>query len=339
MNLVCASNPHQREYYMLFITNRVPKGSIRTKKNRPYRFDLENNSPGNSLFYCERMRKGHYVELGSADLLQRLRNTDYRQLLFYIHGFSNLPEDVFPAAQEFQRLCDAEKEYEVKVVPVIWPCDNDRGIVGDYWDDQKAADSSAFSFSRALQRFLDWREQDARQMGQPCYKRINVLAHSMGNRVLRETLVAWARYDLASGVPLIFRNAFLIASDIVNESLHKGESGELICNSSRNVLVYFASDDLALRASKAANLKNKIASRRLGHTGPEDMHKTPNNVFAIDCDDVNNLYDNPKGHSYFSSGTNNGPGKVFRHIFSTIRSGRPHDIGAQNREMIVREEE
>ena len=324
---------------MLFITNRAPKGSIRTKRNRPYRFDLNNNAPGNSLFYCERMGEGQYMELGSADLLERLRDTPYRQLLLYIHGFSNLPEDVFPAAQEFQHLCDAKQKDEVVVVPIIWPCDNDRGIVGDYWDDQKAADSSAFSFSRALQRFLDWREQDAKQMDQPCYKRINILAHSMGNRILRETLVAWERYDLAAGVPLIFRNAFLIASDIVNESLHKGEPGELISNASRNVLVYYASDDLALRASKAANLKNKIASRRLGHTGPENMRQTPNNVSAIDCDDVNNLYDNPKGHSYFRSGTNNGPGKVFEHIFSTIKSGRPHDMGATIREIIIEEDE
>ena len=78
----------------------------------------------------------------------------------------------------------------------------------------------------------------------------------------------------------------------------------------------------ALRASKVSNLKNKIASRRLGHTGPEDMDKVPNNVYSVDCDDVNNLYDK-KGHSYFRSGTKKGePGKVFEHIFATLLRGR-----------------
>ena len=71
----------------------------------------------------------------------------------------------------------------------------------------------------------------------------------MGNRVLRGTLWAWNNYDLASGVPLLFRNTFLVAADVVNETLHVGHSGELICH---------ASDDLALRASKAANLKNVL---------------------------------------------------------------------------------
>lgn len=124
----------------------------------------------------------------------------------------------------------------------------------------------------------------------------------MGNRVLRETLCAWDRYDLADGVPLLFRNTFLVAADIENESIHRTERAKLICDVLRNVVVYFASDDLALRASKAANLKNKVASRRLGHTGPENMELTPKNVYVVDCDDVNNEYDNPKGHSYFRSG-------------------------------------
>ena len=39
----------------------------------------------------------------------------------------------------------------------------------------------------------------------------------MGNRVLKETLKKWDKYDLAGGVPLLFRNTFLVAADIVNE--------------------------------------------------------------------------------------------------------------------------
>ncbi|MDF1581538.1 MAG: alpha/beta hydrolase [Desulfuromonadales bacterium] len=197
-----------------------------------------------------------------------MKASSYRQLVLYLHGFSNLPEDVFKAVAEFQRLCDAKKDKEVLVVPLVWPCDNDLGIVKDYWDDQKAADASAYSFSRVLQKFLAWRNSDKyNPQADPFLKRVNVLAHSMGNRVLRETLAAWNSYDLADGVPLIFRNTFLVAADIVNESLEVGQRGELICHASRNVIVYYASDDLALRSSKAANLKNKVASRRLGHTG------------------------------------------------------------------------
>lgn len=306
---------------MLFVTNREPKGSIRTRVNRKFAFDLKKNAPSNSIYCCERAGPDDYIELGSKLWLSRLKQSRSQQLLFFIHGFSNIPEpDIFPRALALQAQFDAVDPDLVQVIPVIWPCDDDPGIVKDYWDDQKSADMSAFSFARALQFFMRWRDEEPEEF--PCIKRINVLAHSMGNRVLRQTLAAWDKYDLADGVPLIFRNTFLVAADIVNESLEPEYSGRLISQSSRNVSVYYASDDLALRASKVSNLKNKVASRRLGHSGPEDMDKTQSNVYAIDCDNFNNRYDRPKGHSYFIDDGEGHPGVVFQHLVQSLKTGR-----------------
>jgi esterase/lipase superfamily enzyme len=324
---------------MFFITNRFPKQSIRTRAGRNFSFDLDNNAASNSVFFCLRNGDDDYTEVGSPKLLEEIKNSKYRQLCLYIHGFSNLPEDAFAGAMEFQKLCDKAKKNEVLVIPIIWPCDNDLGIVKDYWDDQKAADQSAYSFSRVLEKFIVWRNSDKfNPADDPCLKRINVVAHSMGNRVLRGTLSAWNKYDLSRGVPMIFRNTFLVAADVVNETLEEGDTGELICYASRNVVVYHASDDLALRASKASNLKNKVASRRLGHTGPENPDRTPKNVYSVDCDDVNTLYDTPKGHSYFRSGKQKGsPGEVFNHIFSCIRSGRVFPEDEFRRSTIIKD--
>ncbi len=306
---------------MLFVTNREPSGSIRTKKNRDFKFDLRKNAPSNSIYCCERTGDGAYIELGHEAWLNNLKNCKAKQVLFFIHGFSNLPEpDIFPRAEKLQNLFDKEEKNLVQVVPVIWPCDDDPGIVKDYWDDQKSADMSAFSLARALQFFMEWR--DKLPEDDVCLKRINVLAHSMGNRVFRETLAVWDKYDLASGVPLIFRNTILMAADIVNESLEEEHRGRLISQSSRNVSVYYASDDLALRASKVSNLKNRVASRRLGHTGPVDMRKTQSNVYSIDCDNFNNRYDKPKGHSYFLDDDKGKPGAVFKHIYDSLKTGR-----------------
>lgn len=323
---------------MLFVTNRFPTQSIRSRKGRRFTFDLRNNAPSNSVFFCEKGPGVDHVEIGSLDFLKRLKDSEYRQVLLFTHGFNNLPDFVFEMTAELQALCDQKKKKEVLVVPLIWPCDNDLGIVEDYWDDQKSADQSGYSFARVLEKFLAWRNSDANEPDvAPCLKRINILAHSMGNRVLRQTLASWNRYDLASGVPLIFRNTFLVAADVVNETLHEGQTGELICHSSRNVIVYYASDDMALRASKAANLKNKIASRRLGHTGPENMDKTPRNVFQVDCDDVNTDYDMPTGHNYFRYGRQPGqPGLVFNHIFRCIETGRVFPDDPHQRSIILR---
>ncbi len=52
------------------------------------------------------------------------------------------------------------------------------------------------------------------------------------------------------------------------------------------MIVYHAADDLALRSSKVANLKNRIVKRRLGHTGPAELERASANIAAIDCDDI-----------------------------------------------------
>ncbi len=313
---------------MLFITNRAPGGSVRTRIGRSFKFDLNQNAPANSVFFCERQSRDVYVEIGSKGLMQQLKESRAEQVMFYIHGFSNLPEpDIFPRVETLQALFDEKQAGLVTVVPIIWPCDNDLGIVKDYWDDQKSADISAFAFARVLQKFMAW--QSTAADGAPCLKRINVLAHSMGNRVFRETLARWNQYDLADGVPLLFRNVFLVAADIVNESLEEGQNGRFISQAARNVVVYHASDDLALRSSKISNLKNKIASRRLGHTGPENMAKVQSNVYAVDCDNFNSRYDSPTGHTYFLDDGEGRPGLVFEHMCHAIQSGRILvDIGA-----------
>ncbi len=307
---------------MLFITNRALNEGFKTEPGRSISFRLEDNSVQHSLFYCQRKAKNKYTELGSEAFLKNLKTSAYEQVLIYLHGYSNLPEpDIFPRAAKLQGMFDAKKPKLVQVVPVIWPCDNDLGIVKDYWDDQKAADASGFSFARLLERFEVWRNENPNIVA-PCLKRINVLAHSMGNRVLRESLRLWAKYDRQWRVPMLFRNAFLVAADLVNETLHRGESGQFICDASRNVIVYYASDDLALRASKISNLKNAVASRRLGHSGPENMRKVPSNVYAVDCDDYNTKYDYPMGHAYFLEAPGDKPGMVFDDIFRAIEKGR-----------------
>ena len=173
---------------MLFVTNRTPKQSIRIRKNRPISFPLSNNDVSQAVYYCRRNDEHQYVEIGANAFMKTVRDDPHKQVLFLIHGFNMLPEahgGVFEQAQKLQELFDAD-EGLVQVIPLVWPCDDDAGIVKDYWDDQKSADKSGFSFARVLQKFMRWRDET-----QPCMKRVNVLAHSMGNRVLRETIRVW----------------------------------------------------------------------------------------------------------------------------------------------------
>ena len=317
---------------MLFITNRVFEEGPTTDPGRKVTFDVSDGNALQSVFFCERLEDQTNIELGSVEFLNRLRASDADQILLYIHGFNNHPDhDIFPRAQALGALF-SQANLNIEVVPVIWPCNNSEKVVTEYFDDQVSADASSTAFSRALSKFLAWQASNP-NVTDPCLKRINILAHSMGNRVLRGALNDWSR-ALSGQIPFIFRNIFMAAADVVNETLECDQDGLFICQSSRNVVVYFASDDLALRSSKIANIKNAIASRRLGHTGPEDLGGTPKNVYAVDCDDFNTDYDRPVGHTYFLYDSQNTAGAVFRHIAQCLKTGRV-PVSDDNRTLIL----
>ena len=287
---------------MLFITSR--------KFDSNGAFDLSDTSSSNHIRCCSRSAPSAYEEVGSLAMLQELKDSKAKEILIYIHGYSNLPEDhIFPRAAKLQELFGDL----VQVVPLIWPCDNDLSVACDYWDDQRAADQSAYAFARMLQKLVAWQStSDA-----PCMKRINILAHSMGNRVLRETLKNAYKYTFTKGVPSLFGSIFMVAADVVNDTLEN--DGRHIADAVQHkVIVYYASDDFALRSSKVVNVRNAIAAKRLGHTGPRG--EVPPNVISVDCDSVNNVYDFT-GHSYFLD-HKGAPGVVFQHIYDAIENKR-----------------
>jgi len=309
---------------MLFITNRTPRQSARSRKNRNISFDYGNTAVSQFLYFCERNNKDDYREIMSKAFFQRLKELpDSTQLLFYIHGFNNNMEpEIFENAGKLQALVNAQSTELVYVIPVIWPCDDDTSLafIDDYWDDQDAADASGPAFSRLLGKFDTWR-RDKNQQLIPCLKRMNVLAHSMGNRVLKNALYDWANKHGAGNMPLLFRNVFMVAADVANEILEKNETGRYIVDSSRNVVVYFANDDFAMPASKLANIKNKTLSRRLGMTGPEQLSRLPRNVYEVDCDNFNSQFD-PKGHSYFLDDDEGNASPIINHMTHAIATGR-----------------
>lgn len=308
---------------MFFITNRALVEGNRTTEMRKITFDLDNNEAGQSVFFCWRDdAKKACVELGGENFMKALRKSPARQILFYVHDSAQLPEEqVFPMAEKLQQLFDEQDKGLVDVVPVLWPCNNGKSPMSEYHEDQIAAEASGVAFARALEKFLVWRES-VKGGEAPCLKRMNVLAHSMGNRVLRQAFTCWASYHRKGQVPLMLRNVFMVAADVFNESLEDSRDGRFICHSARNVLVYYAADDRILGAGSVGPLGADSASRRLGHTGPEHPSMTAKNVYTVDCDDLNNKYDRPNGHTYFLTDEKGEAGKVFLHMYDALKKGR-----------------
>ena len=305
---------------MLFITNRQTESDA-SSLPRNIKFLLNENCPTQEVFFCQRNEKDNYDEIGDQAFFESLRTSPYKQILLLIHGFHTSPENnVFQDVEIVQQYFDSIESNFVQVIPIVWPCNVEAGEIKEYWSDQMAADVSGFSFKRVLDKFYEWSSAGDKDY---CYKFINVFAHSMGNRVLRETLQAWRKYSLPQGLPKMFRNIFLIAADLNNSTLEPKERGAIICDSARNVIVYHANDDLALRASKIINEKNMTATVRLGQSGARDINNIPSNVYQVDCDDFNREYDFPLGHTYFLyNDSNNKPNLIISGIYKILKSGR-----------------
>lgn len=86
---------------MFFITSRMPTVDTEPELNKNFIFDLKDNSSGRELYRCRRDGEGMCEEIGSKNLLAEVKGSKYRQVLLYIHGFSNLLEDVFKNVTEF----------------------------------------------------------------------------------------------------------------------------------------------------------------------------------------------------------------------------------------------
>ncbi len=295
---------------MLFITNKIVGG---TKKKLRFK---ASNELSQSLLYCQLHEDETFQEIGSESFMSTLRDNNTREILFYIHGFNNQPyREVFPRARQMTRQLHQAGLFDIEIVPIIWPCDDDYGIIKDYWDDQDSAEESGRFFSRAISKLMAWQTDN---QDRPCLKRMHVMAHSMGARVLLKTLSHWAKMFGGNGVPYLFKNIFLMAADISNNALERNAEGRLICSAAQRVLCYHANDDLAMPASKIANVKNGVFTRRIGHTGPESLKDTPENVYAINCDSFNTRFDFPQGHCYFlDQDQQNSP--AFQHVVDVLK--------------------
>ena len=311
---------------MLFVTNRRHQ----CHDSEPYHisFDLQDTSPSQEMLFCRRLEGDNYQHLSANDFFTRLSDAKQEHILFYIHGFNNTGEEqVFPHAKLMQQLFnDTEQAPDVLVVPLIWPCDDALiFLMDDYFDDQKAADKSHHAFAQLFADIHRW-QQGLRSLG--VVKKLHLLAHSMGNRVLSNAIKVTVE-ERVNHPPKLFQNIFMVAADLVNRAFEEGHHAEHVPLFTENLVIYHARDDLALRASQGVNLFSDGLSHRLGQKGPMKPEQLPEHVFLVDCDEINQLYDLQMvpgvagGHEYFLMDKKKEEiSPVFFHYAQTIAKGQ-----------------
>ena len=225
--------------------------------------------------------------LGSAAVFEALRQRLITagsakggvDLILLLHGYASSFDNALARAAEIKRAY-AAKQRAVEVAVFCWPSDGSLTPLIAYKSDRDDARSSAKAVARALLFFFDYlRRLTADQM---CQARLNLLAHSMGNYVLRNAVQAIISEFGGKRLPRAFTHIFLMAADEDDDALNDTDKLARLPEMAEAVHVYFAASDRALSISDVT----KGNPDRLGSAGPHTLTNLPQKITLIDCDQV-----------------------------------------------------
>lgn len=223
---------------------------------------------------------------------QSLQRSGGREALVFVHGFNVTFEDAARRTAQFA--------YDLGIdgVPVMysWPS---KGEVSAYTADEATAESAVPHFRRFL-------EEVAALTGS---QRVDIVAHSMGNRIVTNTLRA-----MAAEAPQRKFNQVILAAPDIDAEVFAEQIVPAIRPAAHRISMYASSHDRALMASQQVH-----AFRRAGQSGPEIMV-----LDGIETIDASTVDTDLLGHGYFAENK-----QVIDDMFLVVR----HDMPAWERNL------
>lgn len=220
--------------------------------------------------------------LGSSSVFEGLRQRlkDNRaDLVMLLHGYACTFGDALSNAAQLKTHW-APEDRLLEAAAFSWPTNGRTTPWLDYASDRDDARSSAKAVARALQRLIEYLRGVAR--ADWCDAEFHLVAHSMGNYLLRQALQALLSDFGGRPLPRLFKNVFLMAADEDADTFEDPAKLARLPELAESVHVYFARNDLALTVSELT----KANPDRLGSTGPRTLTLLPHKVNLIDCTDV-----------------------------------------------------
>lgn len=202
-------------------------------KNRP----LGNIDKSNLLL--ESIRIFDKVQFESQ-IVSELHHQKVDDLIFYVHGYRNNFEDAIKSTAMMS------SDISFGAIPILfsWPSD---GTVLDYFGDGEQVIASRDNFTTSA--------KDLRKISG--VKRVHVAAHSMGGRLLLESVSGFNKEN-SKKKSILFDYAILAAPDIYVD-LFNNSANDFILRT-RKTTIYASGSDYALKCSKSVNSRH----RRLG---------------------------------------------------------------------------
>ena len=243
---------------------------------------------------------------GSATFLDDLRTEMLaeRDTLVFIHGFNVSFMDALKAGA---RLA-ADIPQDINLVVFSWPSDGELVPYMSYYSDREDARVSGPALARAYLKLFDFvqqlREEEVQRLRKEgkdpnlhtelCERCIHVLAHSMGNYVLRNGIQAICAKDPRKMVRM-FDQVIMAAPDEDDDTFERDDKLRNLPTMARRITVYHSRNDRALVISDTT----KSNPDRLGSEGPRMLDMLPKKVVIVDCSDVAKTGDALVRHTYY----------------------------------------
>ncbi len=225
-------------------------------------------------------------------------------ILLFVHGFNVKFDEALVRTAQLSNDLSRNDAYDVGI-PVLysWPSAGEVSLETYQGDRDRSINSAEH-----LEAFLDLITEDID------VQRINIIAHSMGNRLLTKALEDYASDYLVQHDrdDLEFR-ILLVAADVERDVFD--EANGVFDNLDANVTIYTSDTDRALHVSEIVNQK-----ARLGDTDTDKPYiRTAQNYQTIDATAVTTeLFG--IGHNYYSDNPT-----ILWDMMCTIGETRPQD--------------
>jgi esterase/lipase superfamily enzyme len=231
--------------------------------------------------------------LGSLNVFNRVREKmvqHSRDTVIFIHGYNvSFKQALTSAARLKRNFSTAEGGPGINIVLFSWPSDGSMMPFIAYGNDRQDAAASGPAFARGLLKLADFLRGST--PAEACDHCLHLVAHSMGNYVLRHTVQEYLAQS--PGRPArLFDQVFLMAADEDDDAFEHDHKLKQLPRLAKRVNVYFNNNDRAMAVSD----KTKGNPDRLGDDGPRVPRSIPGKVTLIDTTEV------VKGiveHSYF----------------------------------------
>ncbi len=200
-----------------------------------------------------------------------------RDTLIFIHGYNVSFKEALSAAAELSSNLNTNGK-KITIVLFSWPSDGSCMPFFAYSSDRQDAAPSGAALARAflkLSKFLN----DTLAANE-CNQNLHLLAHSMGNYVLRYGLQEILKYTPKP--PRLLNQILMMAADEDDDTFEHHYKLEHLPKIATRVNIYFNREDLAREISD----KTKGNPDRLGTDGPRLTSKLPAKITQIDCTHV-----------------------------------------------------